>query len=94
MLRGSVRRWSSWGWPGSWASELLLYLFPISAFAIPQSECLVHFVRFYAGSLGPARSSRSVSCDCRGGPGVISRRICISGGCSTSAGRGGTGHLV
>lgn len=104
--RDSVKHWSSWGWPQSWASESELRRLPVpsSASSPVHAACpCLPRVCSTSGSLRGDWPSRSVSCDTWEGLSVISRRICISGGTRQGGGKKGrrraqpcahTGHLA
>ena len=75
----SARRWSSWGWPGSWASKSMLARPQHPPLLGPPAQACPGRLRACSqtGTLGQAGSG-PLSCHyCE--PGVISHRICISG---------------
>lgn len=75
----SARRWSSWGWPGSWASKSMLAQPQHPPLLGPPAQACPGRLRACSqtGTLGQAGSG-PLSCHyCE--PGVISHRICISG---------------
>ena len=83
--RDSALHWSSWGRPGSWASESVLARLPVSPSALcPPACCLsVSPACLFPGRVPRPGLAQSFLLSCNYCvPGRISHRICISGGSS------------
>ncbi|XP_059788358.1 EF-hand calcium-binding domain-containing protein 4A isoform X2 [Balaenoptera ricei] len=80
--RDSALHWCSWGWPGSWASESVLARVPSPS--RPPACCLsASPACLFPGRVPRPGLGRSFPLSCSYCvPGVISHRICISGGSS------------